>query len=120
MGFGKYVLIAKLPVEVTNLFLWGRMMDGDRHIAKDHIGPYRVSTVFLGLDHQHGEGPPLLFETMVFDEVNTVEALGRKFPQSIYDDGFFMRYSTWEEAEEGHHKICELVKAKLALDNPRP
>lgn len=27
---------------------------------------YRVSTVFLGIDHNWGEGPPLLFETMVF------------------------------------------------------
>src|SRR6187401_652293 len=26
-----------------------------------------VSTVFLGLDHSWGHGPPLLYETMVFD-----------------------------------------------------
>ena len=25
-----------------------------------------VSTVWLGLDHGHGDGPPLIFETLVF------------------------------------------------------
>jgi hypothetical protein len=30
-------------------------------------GNIGISTVFLGLDHRHfGDGPPLLFETMVF------------------------------------------------------
>lgn len=53
-----------------------------------------VSTVFLGLDHQFGEGPPLLFETMIFGGTN---------------DGWQDRYSTWEEAEAGHKKAVEIA-----------
>lgn len=53
-----------------------------------------VSTVFLGVDHRHGEGVPVLFETMVF---------GGK-----YND-FQRRYCTYDEAIEGHNNICELV-----------
>lgn len=47
-----------------------------------------VSTVFLGLDHQWGEGPPLLFETMVFPECEDYE-----------------RYATWDEAVAGHDQV---------------
>src|SRR5687767_8891683 len=38
----------------------------DRAVAKTDIGPAHVSTVFLGLDHSYGGGPPMIFETMVF------------------------------------------------------
>src|SRR5262245_14898324 len=48
-----------------------------------------ISTVFLGLDHQWMDGPPLLFETMVFNG-----------PCNEFQE----RYSTWKEAEEGHKK----------------
>jgi hypothetical protein len=46
-----------------------------------------VSTVFLGLDHQWGDGPPLVFETMIFGGEH---------------DQYQERYSTWDEAEAGH------------------
>ena len=49
------------------------------------IGPLWVSTVFLGLDHRHGD--PLLFETMIFD--------GGK-------DDYQVRTSTWGQAEAAH------------------
>jgi hypothetical protein len=52
------------------------------------LGVVVVSTVFLGLDHSFGEGPPLLFETMVF--VNDMS--GR----------WMDRCSTWAEAERQH------------------
>lgn len=58
---------------------WARTFDSaHRHIATEHIKAnrlkwalglapdYRVSTVFLGIDHNFDGGPPLLFETMVF------------------------------------------------------
>ena len=67
----------------------------DRAVAKDKIGDIEISTVFLGLDHQYGEGKPLLFETMVF---------GGELDQEQE------RYSTWEEAEEGHKIMIEKVK----------
>ena len=55
----------------------------------------QVSTVFLGLDHQWGDGPPLIFETMIFGG-----------PKNQYQD----RYSTYEEALAGHEKALKLAK----------
>jgi hypothetical protein len=60
------------------------------------VGNVEISTVFLGINHQVGDGPPLLFETMVFGG-----------PM----DGHCERCSTWEAAEQQHEKVC--VKLKL-------
>ena len=72
----------------------------NRQVALDKISDeVRVSTIFLGLDHQLGDGPPLLFETLVFE--GTL-------------DGEMMRYSTWDEAETGHKEMVERVRLTLA------
>jgi len=53
-------------------------------------GGCRVSTVWLGLDHSfREEGPPLIFESMVFGPDDST-------------DLDMIRYSTREEAEQGH------------------
>lgn len=49
-----------------------------------------VSTVWLGLDHRFGEGPPLIFETMVFPGGRVGAELDME------------RYTTEEEARKGH------------------
>jgi hypothetical protein len=61
------------------------------------IGDARVSTVFLEIDHRFvDEGPPILFETLVFGG-----------PM----DGEMERYATWEEAEQGHADMVFRVTA---------
>ena len=67
----------------------------DRHVADEIINGNRVSTVWLGLDHNHFGGRPLLLETMIFD----------KDGSDIYCE----RYTTWQEAEEGHKKAIKWV-----------
>lgn len=53
-----------------------------------------VSTVWLGLDHTFsGEGPPLIFETMVFPS------------KGDFSETYCERYSTLEEARAGHERI---------------
>jgi hypothetical protein len=68
-----------------------------RRVAWDGLpsGGY-VSTVWLGLNHAFGGGPPLIFETMVFPECTICE-----------------RYATEEDARAGHARILrkETVKA---------
>lgn len=60
---------------------------------------YGVSTVFLGIDHRFGEeGPPLLFETMVFEQNM----------ESVDID----RYATWDEAVAGHEAMVEKWRSK--------
>jgi len=57
-----------------------------------------VSTVFLCLDHQYGNGPPLLFET------------------AIYRDGGFnviTRCSTWCEALKMHWAAVNQIKFSI-------
>jgi hypothetical protein len=57
-----------------------------------------VSTVFLGLDHASGDGPPLLFETMVFNG-------------PLHND--MDRYSNWTEAEMGHDAMVSRIAQAL-------
>lgn len=64
-----------------------------RIVGKTIVGDAEVSTVFLAMDHGY-EGPPLWFETMVF---------GGKF------EDYQRRYTTWEEAEQGHKEVVKMV-----------
>ncbi|MEH2201208.1 hypothetical protein [Nostoc sp.] len=72
-------------------------------MREDYVGSTRISTVFLGLNHQWlPNKPPLIFETMVFG--------GQIDYQQI-------RYSTWDEAVAGHQAIVELIKVlELNMD----
>lgn len=68
------------------------------HIGEDCVNNMRISTVWLGLDHQWVDGEsPLLFETMIFKDNN-------------FDSDYLERYSTYEQALEGHKKAVEWVK----------
>lgn len=71
-----------------------------RRVAESYIGPFRVSTVFLGVDHAHGNGAPLLFETMVFIIDDPIDTYSR-------------RYSTWTEAEKGHAETLTRLSIQL-------
>ena len=64
-----YILDGTTPVPAS-LLTWAQWYEtAERHVADTWVTPtVRVSTVFLGLDHQFGEGPPLLFETMAFED----------------------------------------------------
>lgn len=94
-----FVLEKGEPKQVADLLEWANWMEANsfsRHIADDTIGSARVSTVFLGLDHNlMGIGPPLLFETMVF---------GGAF------DGEQVRYTTTQQAIDGHNATCVRVR----------
>ncbi|MGW8702292.1 hypothetical protein ACWGOK_36125 [Streptomyces eurythermus] len=61
---------------------------------------YLVSTVWLGLDHGHTGGAPILFETMVFSNGNMSEEWAD-------------RYSTESEAETGHDETVTVVAATV-------
>jgi hypothetical protein len=86
----------KTPI-MCDLMTWARSLEGrgSRIVAKEYVYGSLISTVFLGLDHNYGEGPPLLFETLVFGG-----------PM----DGECRRCTTWQEAEEQHEAMVERVK----------
>lgn len=54
-----------------------------------------VSTVFLGLNHAFCDGPPIVFETMIF---------GGQFHEMMW------RYSTLEQAQQGHWEIVDCLR----------
>jgi hypothetical protein len=103
-----YILNANGEPELCEDVLeWGRWMEhADRHVAfdVDEQTGWRVSTVFLGLDHNFGGGgPPILWETMVF---------GGPL------DGEMDRYSSVAEAKAGHQAMCAKVTEALAWGTP--
>lgn len=80
-----------------------------KRVALDEIGPYTVSTVWLGLDHAWSPGAaPLIFETMVF----TADAWNDP-DSSVGPDLDCMRYSTEAEALAGHAATLLLISATL-------
>lgn len=74
------------------------MANDTKHVAKDDVNDCWISTVWLGLDHQYiDDGPPHIYETMI----------------KKTGDGWLNyqeRYSTWDEAVEGHKRAVEWVK----------
>lgn len=87
----KYILDGRRVRLCRDLITWAEWFEkADRRVAETTVGDARVSTVFIGLDHQFGDGPPLIFETMVFGG-----------PWA----GEMDRCSTWDEAEVMHEQM---------------
>lgn len=63
-------------------------------VKQEYIDNVKVSTVFLGLDHAWNSDIPVLWETMIF---------GGEHDQ--YQD----RYTSYEDALEGHQTALNLV-----------
>lgn len=91
-----YVLEADHSVRPAELMEWAVFFEDitNRRVALDKIGEASVSTVFIGLDHSFGDGPPLIFETLIS---------GGAHDQEMW------RYSTWDEAVAGHQTAVDLV-----------
>jgi hypothetical protein len=74
---------------------WAKSFDpAAKRVAETTLPNGRwVSTVWLGIDHSFGSGPPLIFETMVFPSKDDMSDLDCE------------RYSTEREALEGHERL---------------
>ena len=87
----------KTPI-VADLMTWAKWFEkSNRTVKKSRLNSdVLVSTVFLGLDHNMGgEGPPVLWETMIFGGEH---------------DEYCDRYSSYKDAIDGHEKAVDLVK----------
>jgi hypothetical protein len=80
---------------------WARRFEQLRHVGRHKLefngARLSVSTVWLGLDHRYGTGPPLIFETMVFTDADAPT------------DEICERYSTFEDAFDGHMAIVQQI-----------
>lgn len=87
-----------IPVPDDDVIEWARWLQNNRRVAEDFVfgedGSY-VSTVFLGVNHNFGDGPPVLWETMVFGGPHHEE---------------MARYTSREAALIGHQTMLDLLK----------
>lgn len=95
-----YRLCGHTPVPCS-LMEWAQWHEKaeNRICCQKQIGDAKVSTVFLGLNHQFGDGPPLLFETMIFGGPH---------------DGYQERCSTWDEALKQHLTAERLARGTVS------
>lgn len=92
-----YALINNEPVKVSlEYFIENKMHD---ILFRDKINDVIISTVFLGLDHNHNQsGKPILFETMIFGGAH---------------DEYMERCSDYKTAIKMHRTGLELVISSL-------
>lgn len=96
-----YILKGKTPAPEPDVIKWGQWFEtADRTVALDTFGDIVVSTVFLAIDQNYsGKGRPQFFETCAFFDSNKSEIIDQ--------------YSSWDEAEVGHKKVCEDYKQRV-------
>lgn len=83
-----------------------------RIVKQEHIGAYYVSTVHLVLNHNFMGGPPLIFETMVFDHDGT--------PEPDWLDHGCIRATTEHAALSNHDQLAAAVRDHAATGSSRP
>lgn len=90
------------PIPCEDFLEWAKWFenaDDNRVVARTKVGDVDVSTVFLGLDRNWtGQGPPVLFESMVFGG-----------PLDLEQE----RYCTWEAAVAGHNDLVARVRGGM-------
>lgn len=100
----QYILAddGQTPIPEPDTLRWAQWFESaKRHVADDEVGPLRVSTVFLGLNHDFGlGGDPVLWETMIFGAPGEL-------------DGYQRRYTSYAEALAGHQEAVALAREAL-------
>jgi hypothetical protein len=100
-----YILDDDNNVVEAGVMEWGEWWEansragGRRFLARTALEKVWVSTVFLGADHGLGDGPPLIFESMVFPLDSVADLDGK-------------RYSTYAEALHGHAALVRKWRKK--------
>lgn len=99
----------RVPGGQVEVMLWFNDKLGDwdyKCVETTHTDGFVVSTVWLGLDHNHSdEGPPLIFETMVFQKKGWDDRESDDPDNIGMIDLACVRYSTLEQAKDGHEEL---------------
>jgi hypothetical protein len=94
---------------------WEKWMFNDRlkigvgRIGYETINGWKISTIFLGINHGFG-GPQRWFETMIFVDDNRPATIEVDERLSNWRENQQLRYETWQEAERGHAMFCEIIR----------
>jgi hypothetical protein len=91
-----YILKRGRPVKAKSIkhYHYWSLNSKYKAVKQEHIGDIYVSTVFLGLDHALNSNIPVLWETMIFGGEH---------------DQYQERYTSYEDALEGHQIALNLV-----------
>ena len=101
MKLGHWILDENERVIEVDLMTWAVWFEknANRIVKQEWIGDTRVSTVFLGLDHNFStKGPPILWETMCFSNRKDFDQLQRRCA------------GTKEQAEAMHEDMVKKVR----------
>jgi hypothetical protein len=83
------------PIEAAEWLAWCEATNGGKeYLLGSGSAELSVDTIFLGIDRQLRDGPPLLFETII---------LGGPC------DGQAWFSATYEDAERRHQEGCDLI-----------
>ncbi len=97
-----YVLVDGYVMPEPDIRAWSRWFNqtrDERVVARDEVERgVVVSSVFLGMDHSFGFGPPVLWETMIFG------------PDDHPWTDYMERYTSREDAEAGHQRIVTAIQ----------
>lgn len=130
-GIEDYIAYTGLGEAFPAKGLWGHPK---QIVARSNVGNYRISTVFLFLDHNWGPGgPPVLWETMAFrhdkgkahrENEKTRAKLGiPPRPASDWDnytgEEYFRCSGSREQAEAQHLRVCKKMarREKIPVAN---
>lgn len=93
------------PVCCLDLHKWGLWYeDANRVVKQEEVGHLWISTIFLGIDYSWGNGPPIVWETMVFrNNLRQGEEMDRCAGNR-------------EQAIAMHEAMVERMKAVVALE----
>src|SRR3972149_5510632 len=109
MIFNGYYILDKHgePMVETDSMRWSEWFKtADRKVNGTDVGAFFVSTVFLGMDHNFGDGEPILYETCIFKNNESKIELG-DFHSEVVD-----RYTDKEKAEIGHDGYVKKLQEK--------
>ena len=92
------------PATIMEWQEWLEANPGGKIILQSDIeilnSMFMISTVFLGLDHNYDTvGPPIVFETMVFNI--------RNGGNIDWNEEYCDRYTTLDDAVKGHVSACQ-------------
>lgn len=103
--------------EPISMLEWAHLISVFDYKVVEHtmVGPYLVSTVWLGMNHNWMGDTPIIFETMVFDQsVEETSSLGGDHEFTFHPDmGLQDRYSTEEQALVGHQYTVEKMQGVI-------
>lgn len=111
MMFANYILDENKQVQAVGFLesvTYRRNNPEATRVARDVVNNRVVSTIFLWVDAARSlHEPPVYFETKTF-HLRGDGKIGRQAKGELLED----RYSTYEEAEQGHKEIVGRVKGE--------